>query len=679
MTLQQNAKNILKWTAVSLFVAWLFFVLGAHYVAQKPFDPAMLATGIQWPSFTFSGRAVGRSLLDVAVAAWLALAGLGSGLWFWRWLGLQSDSRLEQGLFAIGLGLSAPGLVVLVLGLAGWLTRPFLFAITLLFSAAAVPALIPYLRHIQLRLPAKSITLYLLLTFGLALTLALAPPVAWDSLSYHLRGPQLYLQAGRIYPGIDVFSLNNPFLLEMLFMLGMALRSDAVAQLIHFLFAILLAAAVYRIAVRFVKVRQGWTAVLLLLSTPMVMQLAAWPYNDLALAFFTLMAFIAYFHWRETGNGRWLILSGLFAGLTMSLKYTSFLVPLFLALAAAWHLRPKPQAILRAWLQFSLPALAVSIIWYIKNWAFTGNPVYPFVFGGALWSDFRTLTHSDPGSGLGWNLLNLLRIPYDLTLGIRDISGDGPIGPMYLAFLPLLLFYLLSRRFRRAPEAVRLLLAFFGVEMVFWTLGVINSQNLYQGRLLLPALAALCPVLAWVWADLRQWDHPQFSLHDFLRLLLAVVLLLGLAAQLGAWWQANPLPYVAGTQSREAYWRAQLGVLAAASLEMGEYVPETAVIQFFYEPRTYLCRELACRGDHILDKYAVLEHEYHQADAMAAALAEEGVTHILLFQAGLAFLQNDDVHWILPVDTAVYDDFFHNHTRLVHNWQDTYLLYELIP
>lgn len=173
--------------------------------------------------------------------------------------------------------------------------------------------LLPFFRTIRLpKRPSPFITLYLLIVAGLAFTVALLPPTNWDSLSYHLRGPWLYLQAGRIYPGVDVFSLNNPFLLEMLFMLSMALRSDTSAQLIHFLFLFLLGGQVYLLAVYGLKLKDGWTAVLLLFTIPMVWQLAAFTYNDLALAFAILASFYTYLRWREGEQSRWLLLSRLF-------------------------------------------------------------------------------------------------------------------------------------------------------------------------------------------------------------------------------------------------------------------------------------------------------------------------------------------------------------------------------
>ena len=56
----------------------------------------------------------------------------------------------------------------------------------------------------------------------LALTLALLPPTSWDGLFYHLTGPKLYLQQGAIRPGPDIPHLNFPSLMEMNFLLAMA-------------------------------------------------------------------------------------------------------------------------------------------------------------------------------------------------------------------------------------------------------------------------------------------------------------------------------------------------------------------------------------------------------------------------------------------------------------------------
>ncbi len=678
------------WIVLAVFIGWLFFSLSAYYVAQKPLD----ATAIQvigdqmsrWGATSFSATAVWRSLLDVAAALWIGLAVLGVGLWLWRWLGPASAAPAEVGLFASGLGFGAVGLLILGIGLVGWLQRPFLFGLLIVLTIIGLPVLVPFLRQIRLPQrpeaasgsPSPLVALYLCVASGLAFTVALLPPTSWDSLSYHLRGPWLYLQAGQIYPGIDVFSLNNPFLLEMLFMLAMAVRSDITAQLIHFFFLFLLAGLVYQVTVNGLKVRTGWTAVLLLFATPMVLLLAPVTYNDLALAFTILASLYAYSHWRETETTRWLLISGLFSGLAMSLKYTSFIAPLLIGLLLIWQNWRQPRQMVRLGLIFALPALAVALPWYAKNWAFTGNPVYPFVWDGRDWDALRATTHRDPGSGIGWDAIALLTLPYTLTLGIGDASGDGQTGPLYLALLPLLLFYALFRAGRHAPVIFRVLLLFALFHYAVWVLGVIDSAPLRQGRLLLPAFVALCPVLAWVIADLGRFDHPQFSLQRFLNLLLAVVILLELITQLGRWLQLNPVAFIIGSQSRAAYLEEQLGYLYIASQTMNETLPPEAVVQFLWEPRTYYC-ERECRGDHILDKYSYLEHQHRSAGQIAQALAAEGVTHLFVFEQGLAFLRDADAALIIPADAAEYAQFITTYTRPVERWGDAYTLVELRP
>lgn len=666
------------WLMVSLFILWLFFSLAAYYVAQRPFDSATLPTISQsWTGWSFSGAALGRSLLDVAAALWLNVVALGLGLWLWRWLGPEDGEPPDALLFSWGMGFGALGLLVLFVGLAGWLTRPFLFLLTFLLTLVGLPVLLPFLRTVKVgKRPSPLITLYLLVVTGFAFTVSLLPPTSWDSLSYHLRGPWLYLQAGRIYPGIDVFSLNNPFLLEMLFMLTMAIRSDAVAQIVHFFFLFLLAGQVYLLAVAGLKLKNGWTAVLLLFTLPMLLQLAPITYNDLALAFTILAALYAYVRWREGENGRWLILSGIFSGLAMSLKYTSFIAPMMIGLLLiAGHWR-QPRHLVRLLLLFAGPALLVALPWYVKNWFFTGNPVYPFVWNGRFWDEFRTVAHQNPGSGIGWNPIAILIAPYTLTLGIADASGDGLIGPLFLGLLPLLLWYGLSRFGRHAPYAFRVLLLYALLHYTFWLLGVIGSAPLWQGRLMLPALAALCPALAWVLADLGRFDHPQFSLQRFLNLVLAIVLLFGLIRQVGDWLALNPLAYALGDQSRAAYLERTLGALYLASVKINETLPPDATVQFLWEPRTYYC-ELDCRGDHILDKYSHLEHLHGSAEGIARALAGEGVTHLLLFEHGLIFLLDNEAEWVVPANFAEYERFIATYTRPVRQWGDVYSLLEL--
>lgn len=673
------------WGVIVLFILWIFFSLGAYYVAHKPLTPTTIQL-INWQlenssNLSFSTAALWRALLDILAALWLVFVALGCGLWWWRWVKPAQSQVSDQVLFSFGMGFGTIGLLMLLIGLLGWLSRPFLLSLMLLLTLISIPTIMPFsrqLKTVQWKRPSLLITIYLTMTIGLAFTFALLPPTSWDSLSYHLQGPALYLQAGRIFSDIDLFSLNYPFLLEMVFMLGMGIRSDVTAQLIHFFFAFLLAGIVYSLAVNSLKLKQGWTAVLLLFAVPMVLMLAPTSYNDVALVFVTLASLYAFSQWHEKEDVHWLILSGVFSGLAISLKYTSFLLPSVIGLLLIWQYWREPRRLLRLLIAFALPTFLVAVAWYVKNWVFMGNPIYPFVFNGRYWSEFRALAHRAPGSGIGFDPVAILTAPYALTLGINDSGGDSAIGPLFLALLPTVLLYGVSRMVQKAPYAFRLLLVYVAASYGFWLLGAINSGPMWQARFMLPAFAALCPIMAWIIDDIKRFDHTQFSLKRFINLVLAIVLLFGLVTQVGEWLALNPLAVVVADRSREAYLEFSLGALYEASTEMTETLPPDAVVQFLWEPRTYYCG-LDCRSDLSLDKYSYLEHLHTHPDAIAQALIEEGVTHLFIHDLGLQFVIEEESYLVRPADLEAFATFMDRHTRLVQQWGDAYSLYELVP
>ena len=94
-----------KLLLITLFVLWMFFVLGSFFAVQKPFSAANVL-------------AVGNSLLNLLVAVWLTLIAVGLGAWLLQ--RLQSTGSLgETVVLGAGLGLGLIGLLSFALGLAG--------------------------------------------------------------------------------------------------------------------------------------------------------------------------------------------------------------------------------------------------------------------------------------------------------------------------------------------------------------------------------------------------------------------------------------------------------------------------------------------------------------------------------------------------------------------------------
>ena len=749
----------LKWGIIFLFVLWLFYGLSAYYVVQKPFSVPQLVLLLKdpaaWLTLDFAWSSVGRALLDVGTAVLINLAAWGIGSEILSYWSLKMNG-LETAVFGTGIGFGALGLWMLFLGLDGgisttalWGTMGAAAGLTLWHiykntepqsrrkneknlrqSAKSADSSSESPRSLRFNFPSRSVTIYLLIVLGLALIIALLPPTSWDALFYHLKGPKLYLEAGRIIGGIDIPHLSFPALFEMLFTLAMGLRGDVAAKLLHFSFIPWLIALVYLISRDWfaptenteakenfsqismsyfddaqhkpVANKNGWTAVLILISMPMVLNLGAQAYNDLPLAFYQVAALVALLRWRQGEQTGWLILSGVFAGLAMGLKYTSFVAPLVLAGVVAWHywdkgnqrldrlkeppplrLRPtegRTSALKKAFrplLILTLATILVALPWYLKNWAFTGNPVYPFVFGGPFWDDFRAGAYAGTGTGLGFDPIALLRLPHDLILGLNDASQDGQPGPLFLIFLPAVLVYAFARWKKRGgvERPFNLLLIFVLAQYIFWVFGVIFSAGLWQSRLLLPAFVALCPIIAWIFDDLSRWDHPQFSLRRFVRLVIILALAFNLVGQLLNWLPGVPLTYVAGSASRDAILTHWLGSHYTAMQGINEQTPPDAVVVFLYEPRSYYC-ERDCRPDSILDTFAHLEYLHNDSSGIAQAWRSEGVSHILLFETGYEFIREQQMDWISPQNIHLMDELAASQLQLIADWGD-YQLYEL--
>ncbi|RLC89666.1 MAG: hypothetical protein DRI77_15500, partial [Chloroflexi bacterium] len=505
---------------------------------------------------------------------------------------------------------------------------------------------------------------YLALTLALTVLLALAPPTSWDGLFYHLTGPALYIARGGIAPlEINIPHLAFPALMETLFGLGLLLRGDVAAKLLHLVYGLLLAALVYRLSRRWQEREAAGWSLLLLAATPMVAVLAAWAYNDLALAFYQLAALYALLAWQETGRRGWLLAAGLLSGLALGLKYTAFPLPLVGLIYLLWQSRSGKNLA-----SYGLPTVLAAAPWYLRNWAFTGNPVYPFLFDGRNWDGFRSAWYAHAGTGIGWSPLRILALPATMTLGLRDANYyDGRIGPFFLALSPLLV-WLVVRYLRRRKlanlQTCALLGGFAAVHGLVWTLGVIQSRALFQSRLFLPGLVALVPLFAEALVQLPSLARRQPSFTVLVRALVGAALALNLVNQTLDVLRLNPFGYLVGYESRKAYLERVLGDHYRAMERLGEIVPEDGRALFLWEPRSYYSPRPA-QPDAILDNWSHLVYLYGDEDRVAAHLRAEGFTHVLLYRWGLDFVIENEESPLPPGDVEQLEDFTEKHLMLV--------------
>ncbi len=408
-----------------------------------------------------------------ALGIWLA-ALLAGELLLFAAAGRRAPRGWERFALAHGLGIGAVSLATLGIGLAGGLTRtPFAFAAGVLL--AAFFAVRPWRREPLPDAPPLDepppfslapfllpfATLFCGMVFsGFALLAASIPTMDFDANAYHLLGPKEWFLAGRIeFLPHNVYT-TFPFLTEMLHLLGMVVCDNwavgaLAGQELIWTFGPLGAVAAGLLAKDCFGGRAGWWAAFVYITTPWVFRLAAIPYVEGPLMFYTALAFL----FARRAGGAWF--AGCLAGCAASCKYTGIvnaLIPAFaMVLCTAWPM--KWLARRNAGLAFALGVAMFFGPWLVRNAVWTGNPVYPLaykVFGGKNWSPEKAAKFARGHRSNSFNLADLSRYTLRPTQA-RDAANGSVFGEipvrsdwqsgLVFAFAPLALLQTHRRRF----------------------------------------------------------------------------------------------------------------------------------------------------------------------------------------------------------------------------------------
>ena len=416
------------------------------------------------------------------VAALVACAGYGAAV-----LRLVDRGKAPSSLrvpAALALGMGTLAYLILGAGLLGFLTRPVLAGLVLVgWVLAGVAARAA--GEIQLQLPplppahdrarwlALGIGGYLVVLAGLTLLSALRNPdgLDWDSLSYHLAAPKIYLQDGRIsFIPYDSHT-DFPFTLEMLYTLGLAFGGAGAAKLFHWaagwLTVLSLGLWTSRLELSGSRLPAwaGPLAAAIFGSMPVVLWEMGTAYVDLGTALFQFLALAVLIDSIALREGRPEVrlggaaLAGILSGFALGTKYTALLQFGLLGLGLVWVVvRSRPAvrgAALQAIVLFGAIGIGVASPWYIKNWLWVHNPVYPFFYslfpGSYSWTRQAEIAYASEqrSFGLGRGLSEAVNVFWNLGLhgrayyiNLRTLVGDklGSLGPVWAGVLPLLLW-----------------------------------------------------------------------------------------------------------------------------------------------------------------------------------------------------------------------------------------------
>jgi 4-amino-4-deoxy-L-arabinose transferase-like glycosyltransferase len=226
---------------------------------------------------------------------------------------------------------------------------------------------------------------------------------------------------------------------EMLFALVMLFAPDLAAHGVQWLMTALTASLVWVWGRDAFGAAAGRLAAAVYLGAPIVAYLAGSGYVDAGLTLFATAALYAVRRWRGTGERRWLLLAALFAATAADVKYLGlfFLGVVGLTILLGHLPERGSRERWRAVLLFGAVALAALVPWYGRIYAWTGNPVFPYFFGGGPWAPINF--HGFGGSSLGERLVRLARLPWDTVFERGRYGFQPPYSPVFLVSLPLAL------------------------------------------------------------------------------------------------------------------------------------------------------------------------------------------------------------------------------------------------
>lgn len=510
--------------------------------------------------------------------------------------------------------------------------------------------------------------------FLLALLQALTPAWDYDGLMYHLQGPRLFLQVGRIVPLPENWLTYYPFLVEMLFTIGLAFGSEAFAKLIHLAFAALLVAATYSAARRFTGSTHAWLAAAILVGIPIFPIWAGFAYSDMAWALYEFLALYASLIWierRQLSDGEasenqsrlsetgLLTLAGVMMGFALGTKYMALGGAGVLGLLILWHSsRDGWRLALRNAAVYSVAALLVGMPWYLKNYLWTGNPVYPFFIspGGdvgervALWLEYMN------GFGAPRTLLGTLSLPILLyTQHYRFGTFLGSIEIPSILF-PLAVFYPFTRR----TPVLNALAVWTVARFVVWAFGA------QQTRFLLPVFPALSILAGYVLATLASRLRGSTG-RVLVRGLGFGVLAVTLVYSILFFMSVRPLETLLGTETRQEFLRRQLRLYPLQEY-IQTHLPAEARVWMLWDGRGYYCDE-RCVPDIDQSRWTQVVMQTWDVDRVADELQRRGATHLLISKQDANFVAQFDRSGLqAKAQDFLEDEFIPACTRpVIHN------------
>lgn len=488
---------------------------------------------------------VAQNLIVLVALLVFCLGCTSLGRLFLRGIHFQLEEEDDQALVPTGVGLVFAEIILFLAQYGGhFLAASRVFAGLLLFLSVLearriAPKAWAILKEVPCWKPVDRLLFFLIFAVVcFEFLVSMGPLTGSDAMHYHFAVQKVILAEG-FHP---IFSNSHSFLCgqhHLLILFGLALGSEKLALALIFLGGVLTAAVLRRLVHQRAPGRVALAFALLFLVTPVVFwQISASGAPDIYMAFFAALVILVLSRRAETQPAQHAFVAGILTGGVVGAKYTGCVIAAAIAIAV-WKEFPKISRLAI----FVCGSLLGGIWPYLRNFLWTGDPVFPF-FGGKiapqLVSSYGLASlAADTGANVSHNPLQLLPFLFFAAGGVGSLGLWNFFGPTVFALAPLLFI----ERGRLSDKRNALLVWILAGVGIFFTSGLT--------RFLLPLfpLALFCVGVGVDNAVCRGNRFANAAVHG----LVAIMILMGMGGL--ALFGMEPVSVALGLSDKEAYLR----------------------------------------------------------------------------------------------------------------------------
>lgn len=447
---------------------------------------------------------------------------------------------------------------------------------------------------------------------------SLFPELGFDSLVFHLAVPFDMRHHGHWNFDVTGMALAAmPKHADWLFSLGFMHGGETGARMINAGFVLVSASAIYWLTRRLALAQAhtcGVVASGLFLSLPLTYAEGSLLFVESVWTFLVLATLVVRFADADdaAGPGAPLAALALMCGAVATKPQGLLSSAVLAAVLAPWLLRGLRQLPLKRTLWIFAPVALVAAAPYVRAWALTGNPVFPF-FNGIFKSDlFAHVNFKDAWQApVDWTL------PYALTFDSgRFMEGlPGSAGFQWLLLLPATAIAVAARRNRHALVMMTAGLALF-------TAVFLGSKYL---RYVFPALAMLMPVIG---IGISALGPLLMRIATGLAV-ACIALNCGFLTAAGLKYSDFPVGIIGDATARDAYVQARLPIRSAIEA-INALDGDSRPVAFFCQPAGAGLRGKPLYASWYNGPFDTAVREARSSSDIGRLLCRSGVDYIIL-------------------------------------------------